>query len=84
MTQILTPFRDKIKNKNRENRDAIRFGMQQRMCWTCQQEKPIKGGEFPNRVSMGATRDERFRCADCTQRLLDKRAAALEKLIEGL
>ena len=83
MTQILTPFQDKIRNKNWENRDAIRFGMQQRMCWTCQQEKPIKGGEFPDKVSKASIQNERFRCAGCTQRLLDKRAA-LEKPIEGL
>jgi predicted SprT family Zn-dependent metalloprotease len=72
VTQILTPFADRIRNKNQEGIDARRAGMHKRMCWTCQIEKPLKGGVFPGRVSNKTTPVERFRCADCTARLVAK------------
>lgn len=75
MTQVFNPFLEKVAAKNLQNKTARQSGMHMRMCWTCQIEKPLKGGVFPGRVSNKTTPVERFRCADCTQKLLDKRAA---------
>ena len=80
MTQILTPLLDKIKTRKLKGRDASQLGMNFRMCWTCQTEKPIKGGKFPEQKGNGGSRPvERFRCADCTARLVAKREAEAQK-----
>lgn len=76
MTRVFNPFLEKVAAENLQNRDAVKARMNMRMCWTCQQEKPIRGGAFPSQAGRrGARAVERFRCADCTQRLFDKKAA---------
>lgn len=68
MTQILTPFQDALRSRRDIGRAAKDCHMSRRMCWTCQTEKPIKGGEFPGQGACGQRgqqRSQRFRCADC-------------------
>lgn len=73
MTQIFNPLLEQAAAKNLQNKDLRESGLLKRMCWTCQQEKPIKGGAFPNKQGRGFKVIERFRCADCTERLLAQR-----------
>lgn len=73
MTQIFNPLLDQAAAKNLQARTLRNSGLLKRMCWTCQQEKPIKGGVFPNKQGQEFKRVERFRCADCTERLLAQR-----------
>ena len=76
MTQILTPFADRLRDKRQERIDARKAGMHERMCWVCQKDKPTKGGTYPNRGNRrGSVRDEQFRCEECTARLAAKKAA---------
>jgi hypothetical protein len=47
-----------------------------RMCWTCAQEKPVKGGSFPDfRPGSGHKPDDRFRCGDCSAARIARLAA---------
>ena len=67
MTQILTPFRDRLRSlKDARDNGA---GYRHRLCWTCQKDKPKTGGSYPDRkigTDKGSKPDERFRCGDCT------------------
>jgi hypothetical protein len=75
MTQIFNPLLDQAAAKNLQDKDLRQSGLLKRMCWTCQQEKPMKGGVFPNFKGGKSVFKavERFRCADCTERLIAKR-----------
>lgn len=69
MTQIFNPLLDQVAAKNLQERALRQNGRLKRMCWTCQQEKPVRGGVFPNKQGREFKVVERFRCADCTERL---------------
>jgi len=73
MTQIFNPLLDQAAAKNLQNKALRESGLLKRMCWTCRQEKPVRGGVFPNKQGREFKVVERFRCADCTERLIAKR-----------